>query len=92
MPFWEKLSQFGFEALVFIVLVIVVVTVEALVTSKNVKTWPKTVVMVVFSQAVAGVIGWLSWSHDSIPMCILAAVLGVAFLIGCIYGHRKGWK
>ncbi len=92
MTFWEKVSQFGFEVLVFIVLVIVIVTVEAVVTGRNVKTGHKTAFMVIVSLAIAGVMGWLSWSNGSILMCIFSAILGVAFLIACIYGHRKGWK
>ncbi len=91
MTFWEKLSQFGFEALIFIVLVTVIVIVEAVVTSKNVKTGHKTALMVV-TQAFAGVIGLLCWNSGNIPLCIFAAVLAVGFLIGCLYGHRKGWK
>ncbi len=92
MTFWEKVSQFGFEVLIFIALVIVIVTMEAVVTSKNVKAGHKTAFMAIVSLAIAGVMGWLSWSNGSIPLCIFSAILGVAFLIGCIYGHRRGWK
>ncbi len=91
MNIWEKLIQFGFEVVVFIVLVIVIVTMEAVVTSRNVKTGHKTVFMIIVSLAVAGVMGWLSWSNGSIPLCIFSIILGAAFLIGCIYGHRKDW-
>ncbi len=92
MTFWEKVSQFGFEVLVFIVLAVIGFVLWSAMDSKKVKTWQKTAIMVVVTSTAVGLFIWLSWLNNSIPLCIFSAILGIGFLIGCIYGHRKGWK
>ncbi len=92
MTFWEKVSQFGFEVLVFIVLAVIGIVLWSAMDSKKVKTWQKTAIMVGVTLTAVGLFIWISWLNNSIPLCIFFAILGVASLIGCIYGHRKGWK
>ncbi len=92
MPFWEKVSQFGFEVFVFVVLAVIGSVLCSAMDSKKVKAWQKTAIMVGVTLTAVGLFIWLSWLNNSIPLCVFSAILGAAFLIGCIYGHRKGWK
>ena len=71
------------------------------VTVKNpkVKTWVKTFVFLMFAEAVAGLLAWISVStylsgniSGGIVCGIIAIGLGIGFLIGGIYGHKRNWK
>ncbi len=89
---WEKVSQCGFEILLFIVLAVIGFVLWSAMDSKNVKIWQKTVIMVLVTQTATGLFLWVSWINNSISLCVFSIILDVAFLIGCIHGHRKGWK
>lgn len=69
------------------------------VRNPKVKTWAKTLFMVLFSETVAGLIGWSSYQaykngnvSGGIGGVIIAIVLGTGFLILSIYGHKRDWK
>ena len=71
------------------------------VTVKNpkVKTWVKTIVYLVFAEAMAGFIAWMSVSaylsgntSGGIVCGVIALGLAIGFLIGGIYGHKRDWK
>ena len=64
------------------------------------KTWVKTAIFVVVSQAVAGFIWFLALNVPAEKgdlsgnyVCgAMALALSVGFLLGAIHGHRQQWK
>ena len=69
------------------------------VRNPKVKTWVKTVFMLLFTQTVAGLIGWFSVqaylngnTSGGIGGCVIAAGLGIGFLVVVVYGHKREWK
>lgn len=72
---------------------------EVTVRNPKVKTWTKTAFFILFSETVAGLIGWFSYQaykngnvSGGIGGVVIAVVLGIGFLIGSIYGHKRDWK
>jgi hypothetical protein len=70
------------------------------IENPKVKTWVKTTVFVVFSQAVAGFVWFLAWNvpaengdYRGNYVCgAMALVLTLGFLLGAIRGHKRNWK
>lgn len=69
------------------------------VKNPKVKTWVKTAFFVLFSEMVAGLIGWFSYqaykngnNSGGVGGVIIAVVLGIGFLAGAVYGHKRDWK
>ncbi len=97
--FWDRLLQAGGEILVLIGLAIVGVSFELVMASK-IKAWKKTALFLLFTEGIAAAIGcmaWYSWRQGSsfgsvVVIAVVAVLLSVGFLIGGIWGHRKGWK
>lgn len=71
---------------------------DVTVHNPKVKTWVKTLVFLVFSEALAGFFLWLSFRAPAaepggdIVCRIIAIALGIGFLAGAIHGHRRDWK
>ena len=68
------------------------------VRNPKVKTWVKTVVFLLISEAFAGFFLWLSYRAPAaepggdLVVRIIAIALGIGFLAGAIHGHRRNWK
>lgn len=98
MTFWEKIGQFGYELLIFLALAVIAVALELVITSK-IKTWKKTLVFLVFAEAIAGGMAWLAWRifqngnpSGALVTAVIAGFLALLFAVGAIIGHRKHWK
>ena len=67
-------------------------------TIKNpkVKTWVKTMVFLLISEAMAAVFLWISYAAPqeggAWVVRIIAIGLGLGFLVAAIHGHRTDWK
>lgn len=71
----------------------------ATIENPKVKTWFKTVMFLLVAEGVAAVCGMASVSayrngnmSGAIICGMIALALGIGFLIGAIYGHKKNWK
>ncbi len=69
------------------------------VKNPKVKTWTKTVVFLLFAEAIAGFVAWMSVktylngnASGGIGCGVMAAILGIGFVIGAVYGHKRNWK
>ena len=71
------------------------------VTIKNprVKTWVKTMVYLLLAEGVVVLLGIAAVSmcrdgntSGGIGCMVIAVLLGIGFLIGGIYGHKRNWK
>lgn len=69
------------------------------VNNPKVKTWVKTAVFLILSEAVAGLFLWLSFAAPAeagpvgdVVCRVVAIALGVGFLIAAVYGHKRDWK
>ena len=71
------------------------------VTVKNpsVKTWVKTTVYLLLAEGVTVLLGIAAVSmcrdgntSGGIGCMVIAVLLGIGFLIGGIYGHKRNWK
>ena len=69
------------------------------VKNPKVKTWTKTAVFLLFAEAIAGFLMWMSVNTyfagnvaGGIVGGVIALGLGIGFLIGAIYGHKREWK
>ena len=71
------------------------------VTIKNprVKTWVKTMVYLLLAEGVVVLLGIAAVSmcrdgnkSGGIVCMVIAALLGIGFLIGGIYGHKRKWE
>ncbi len=92
MNIWETVSQSGFEILLAILCIAVYIVLWKALDGKNVKIWQKTAIVLSAAQIGAALFAWKAWENGSVMAGIFAAVLCAGSLIGCIYGHRKGWK
>lgn len=67
-------------------------------TIKNpkVKTWVKTMVFLLISEAMAAFFLWISFAgpqeEGAWVVRIIAIGLGLGFLIAAVHGHRIDWK
>lgn len=71
----------------------------ATIENPKVKTWFKTMVYLIFAEGVAVLLGIASISmyrggntSGGIGCGIISALLGICFLVGGIYGHKRNWK
>ena len=71
----------------------------ATIENPKVKTWFKTTVYLLIAEGVAILIGIASVSmyrngnpSGAIVGGLIALALGIGFLIGAIYGHKRDWK
>ena len=69
------------------------------VKNPKVKTWVKTAVFLILSEAVAGLFLWISYAAPAEAgqtgawVCRgIAITLAIGFLIAAIHGHRNNWK
>ena len=69
------------------------------VKNPKVKTWVKTLVFLLLAEGVAlaiGILSFLSFKNGNtsggIGCMVIAVLLGIGFLIGGIYGHKRDWK
>ena len=69
------------------------------VKNPKAKTWFKTVVFLLFAEAIAGLFIWMSVStyqsgniSGGIGCGIVCAILAIGFLAAAIYGHKRDWK
>ena len=65
------------------------------VKNPKAKTWIKTAVFLLISEAVAGLFLWLSFVGDVdgiLVVCLIAIALGIGFLAMAIDGHKRNWK
>ena len=66
------------------------------VKNPKVKTWVKTLVFLLMSEAVAAVFLWISYAAPqdggAWVVRIIAIGLGLGFLVAAIHGHRTDWK
>ena len=71
---------------------------EITVHNPKVKTWVKTAVFLVLSEALAGFFLWLSFAVPAaepggdLVVRVIAIALGIGFLAGAIHGQRRDWK
>lgn len=73
--------------------------VMVLFSNKKTKTGVKTLIFLLLSETVAGLLCWLSWSTyrsgntvGGIVLLSVCVMLAIVFLLGAVYGHRKEWK
>ena len=68
------------------------------VKNPRVKTWIKTLVFLLISEAFAGFFLWLSYHAPAaepggdIVCRVVAIALGVGFFVAAIYSHRRNWE
>lgn len=95
----EMLRDIAMEIAVCIGLVTFGCVFTLVFSSRRIKTGVKTLVFLLSSETVAGLLCWLSLTTyrsgntaGGIVCLAVTAALAVGFLIGAVYGHRKGWK
>lgn len=67
--------------------------------SKKVKTWTKTVLFILFTQALTAAFAWLTvacYQNKNIEGCVVVGILtaawGIGMLIATVYSHKRNWK
>lgn len=72
---------------------------DVTVNNPKVKTWVKTAIFLVFAEAVAGFVAWISvnaYTSGNVTGGMVGGVialgLAIGFLIGGIHGHKRDWK
>lgn len=65
----------------------------------KVKTWVKTAVFLLISEAVVGLFLWISFAVPAETgmggdwvVRVIAIGLGIGFLAMAVYGHKRDWK
>ena len=66
----------------------------------KVKTWAKTAVFVVLTQALAGFFGYVAMTipvedgdnSGNIICGVIAAAMSIGFAVMAVYGHKRRWK
>lgn len=97
--FFQNLGQLAFELAVVVAFLIVGAIIMVVMTSKEIKTWVKTLIYFLLSEGIALILGlfcrnvYLAGNiSGAVVGFIVAGVLAIGFLAGGICGHRRQWQ